>query len=114
MDIRIEKLHSMGCSTDEALERMTGDEEFYLECLQEALRPADFERLEKALAEQDVKTAFDCAHALKGVLGNVGLTPMFRKSSELVEVLRAGRCDGLEAGLAELLEMRSRFAQVVG
>ena len=114
MDKRIERLHAMGCNTAEALERMADDEAFYMDCLQEALKNPGFEGLERALAAGDTAAAFDCAHALKGVLGSVGLTPMFKKTTEIVEPLRAGRCDGLGGKLAELMEMRLRFGEVVG
>lgn len=113
MDQRIERLHAMGCDTVEALERMADDEDFYFECLEEALENPGFENLEKALDAGDTQTAFDCAHALKGVLGSVGLTPMFQKTSEIVEPLRAGRCDGLQGPLAELLTLRRQFAGII-
>lgn len=113
MDARIERLHAMGCHTGEALERMVDDEEFYMECLQEALENPGFDALAKALAAGDTAAAFDCAHALKGVLGSVGLTPMFRKTVELVEPLRIGNGAGLEGALAQLLEMRRIFAEIV-
>lgn len=113
MDERIERLHAMGCNTADALERMADDEEFYIECLQEALENPGFAGLEKALAEADAESGFDCAHALKGVLGSVGLTPMFRKTVELVEPLRAGCCSGLEQKLKELMEMKREFTEIV-
>lgn len=113
MDRRIEKLHEMGCATDEALERMADDEAFYVECLQEALENPAFDGLGRALAAADTETAFGCAHALKGVLGSVGLTPMYQKTIELVEPLRTGSCANLEGKLTELLEMRRVFAEIV-
>ena len=113
MDKRIEQLHAMGCDTVQALERMAGDEEFYVECLREAVENPGFAGLEKALAARDTQAAFDCAHALKGVLGSVGLTPMYVKAAEIVEPLRQGRQDGLEEKLAQLMDMRRRFTQIV-
>ena len=113
MDDRIERLHAMGCNTGEALERMVDDEECYIECLREALDNPGFAGLENALAAGDAAAGFDCAHALKGVLGSVGLTPMFRKTVEIVEPLRAGNSAGLQDKLAELLEMRRVFTEIV-
>ena len=113
MDHRIERLRAMGCNTDEALERMVDDEAFYIECLQEALENPGFAGLAQALAAGDTAAGFDCAHALKGVLGSVGLTPMFRKTVEIVEPLRAGSSANLSDKLAELMEMRREFTEIV-
>ena len=113
MDRRIERLRAMGCDTAGALERMADDEEFYVECLQEALENPGFDGLQKALTARDAEAAFDCAHALKGILGNVGLTPLYRKTVEIVEPLRLGSCAGLGEKLSELLEMRQQYAEMV-
>lgn len=113
MDKRIERLHEMGCNTAEALERMADDEAFYIECLEEALDNPGFDGLERALAAGDTAAAFDCAHALKGVLGSVGLTPMYRQTTTIVEPLRAGRCEGLEEQLKTLQQMRRQYREIV-
>ncbi|MDO5572931.1 MAG: Hpt domain-containing protein [bacterium] len=113
MEKKIEKLHNMGCDTTEALKRMADDEEFYMECLQEVLDHPGFDGLNKALKEKDVEAAFDYAHALKGLLGNVGLTPMYQLAAEIVEPLRAGSCDHLTKKFKALLEMRKQYQKIL-
>ena len=113
MDQRIEALREWGCAIDSAMERMLDDEVFYLECLAEIPGDSNFERLTEALRARDAATAFDCAHTLKGVLINLGLTPMYQKAVELVEPLRAGKTDGLVAKNEELLAMRDRLARIL-
>lgn len=113
MDRRIEKLREKGCNTSGALERMADDEEFYIECLQEALENPNFSALEKALSAGDTQTAFDCAHALKGVLGNVGLTPMFNVTVQIVEPLRAGSGEFLGDKLEQLNKLRKTFSEIL-
>lgn len=54
-----------------------------------------FDALSAALEQGDASTAFDRAHALKGVLANLGLTPLFEQVEKIVEPLRAGIMDGL-------------------
>ena len=46
------------------------------------------EPIEEAVAEGDVKRAFDAAHSLKGSLGNLELTPLARPVTEITEKLR--------------------------
>ena len=95
MDRKLERLRDWGCDVDGALERMLDDEEFYLECLSMLMEDEGFDALSAALEQGDVSTAFDRAHALKGVLANLGLTPLFEQVEKIVEPLRAGIMDGL-------------------
>ena len=44
--------------------------------------------LKKALANDDLDKAFQAAHALKGVLANLSLTPLFDIDFEITELLR--------------------------
>ncbi len=73
----LEKLRAWGCDLDGALERFLGDEELYKSCLPMVAEDEAFDGLKEALAEDERKKAFDCAHTLKGVFANMGITPMF-------------------------------------
>ena len=44
--------------------------------------------LEDAVASKDLDKAFDAAHSLKGVLGNLALTPVYQPVYEITELLR--------------------------
>lgn len=84
-----------------------------MECLQMVLEDTSFEKLKLALDAKNVKEAFDCAHTLKGVLGNVGLTPLYEKTIEIVEPLRKGDCEGLTEKIEELIGMRNRLSDIL-
>ena len=73
----LDRLKNWGCDVDGAMERMLNDEEFYMECLQQTADDAEFEKLGEVLARRDVQASFDAAHTLKGVLANMGLTPLY-------------------------------------
>lgn len=49
--------------------------------------------LVNALEKGDVKAAFLAAHTLKGVSQNLGFDPLYRTSSAITEILRAGSLD---------------------
>ncbi|MCR4856513.1 MAG: Hpt domain-containing protein [Erysipelotrichaceae bacterium] len=53
------------------------------------LSEASFDDLSRALEADDLDGAFKAAHALKGVSGNLSLTPLYEKVSEITELLRA-------------------------
>ncbi len=85
-----EKLRRYGADVDAGLSRCMNNEAFYLQVAEMILREASFERFEEAAASGDLKAAFEAAHALKGVAGNLSLTPLYEIVSEVTELLRAG------------------------
>lgn len=109
----MEKLSAWGCDVEEALERFIDDEEFYLSCLKMTTEDSGFEQLGEALKEGDVLKAFDSAHTLKGVLANVGLTPMFDIIVQIVEPLRAGQMENLMPVYEELLQANCYLKQIL-
>ena len=78
-----------GADVEEGLSRCLGKEDFYLKLVRMALEDSAFDRLHDAIAREDLDSAFEAAHSLKGVLGNLALTPLFRLTSEMTELLRA-------------------------
>ena len=63
-------------------------EDFYLDLVNTALDDTQLVRLGGALEKGELDTAFEAAHALKGVYGNLSLTPLYTPISELTELLR--------------------------
>lgn len=109
----IARLTAMGCDVPGALPRFGGNRDFYCRLLAMAAEDENFEKLRAAIAADDALTAFDAAHALKGVLGNMGLTPMYEETCAIVEPLRAGRLDGTAERCRTLLEQREKLAQLL-
>ncbi len=68
------------------------------------LTDTSFDDLKNALAAKDVATAFRAAHTLKGVCLNLGFDNLYKPSSELTEVLRAGTMDGSEELMKQVEE----------
>ncbi len=110
----LEELKKWGCDIDGALERFVGDETLYETCLYTVLDDKAFPALGEALRANQVKEAFDYAHTLKGVLANMGLTPMYEIMVRLVEPLRAGKAEGLLPVYEELLEAKEVLAHMLG
>ena len=88
--LTIDQLREMGVQPEDGLKRCMDDENFYLTLVKMVPGDAGFQNLEMALGEQNLDAAFEAAHALKGVLGNLSLTPLFDPISEMTELLRNG------------------------
>ncbi len=86
--LTIEKLKELGANTDEGLTRCMNNEQFYFRLIGKAMSDNSFEKLKTAIETGDLDTAFELAHALKGVTGNLALTQLYNPISEMTELLR--------------------------
>ena len=88
--LTIDILKQSGADVDSGLARCMGMEDFYLNLVGKALQDNNFTVLKEKVEEKDYTAAFEAAHALKGVLGNLSLEPMYTTICEITELLRAG------------------------
>lgn len=86
--LTIEKLNQFGADTAEGLTRCMNMEDFYLELVNTSLDDTQITGLEKAVQSNDLESAFESAHALKGVYANLALTPLYEPVNQMTELLR--------------------------
>lgn len=110
----LDALKEWGCDVDGALERFIGDMGLYEVCLKTVLSDKSFDGLGESLKSGEVKVAFDHAHTLKGVLANMGLTPMYDITVRIVEPLRGCNDENLFPIYEELLQAREKLAGILG
>ena len=87
--ITLEKLKAFGANTEEGLSRCLNNEAFYLRLVGKFIEKNAYIALKEALSRNDLDAAFAEAHSLKGVLGNLSLTPLYQVIVEMTELLRA-------------------------
>ncbi len=107
--ITIEQLNGFGADTREGLARCCGSEALYLRLVKAAANEKSFDRLTLAAGEGNYREAFEAAHALKGVLGNLSLTPLYDKVCEITELLRAEEKTDCAPLLAEINSLRDEL-----
>ena len=105
----IEALKEFGADVNEGLGRCMNNEAFYLRLVGMGIQDKNFDSLKAAVEAGDKKAGFEAAHALKGVLGNLSLTPLFTPVSEMTELLRAGEDADYAAMLKDVLEKREQL-----
>lgn len=98
----LDKCRAYGADVDGTMDRLLNDEELFESCLRSFSKDEGFAGLKCAIEEKDYKAAFEHAHALKGVAGNLGLTPLFQAISELVEALRQDDYSNVDAQYAKI------------
>ncbi len=87
--ITIEALNEYGADTQSGLTRCMGMKDFYIRLVRMELNDGNFEKLASALENKNMQEAFEAAHALKGAIGNLALTPIYDPVCELTELLRS-------------------------
>ena len=103
-------LKEYGANVEEGLSRCLGKEDFYIKLVNMALRDPGFENLKNAIEAGNLDMAFEAAHALKGVLGNLSLTPIYTPASEMTELLRSRTEMDYSSYLQTILSERDRLA----
>lgn len=107
--LTIDALRAFGANVDEGLARCMDNEAFYLKLVKMAAEDACFDRLAEAVGSGDKHAAFAAAHDLKGVLGNLSLTPIYSLVSQITETLRAEEDADYSAQLAAIMEQRDKL-----
>ena len=111
--LTIEALKALGANTEEGLGRCLNNEEFYLRLVKMAISDQTLEQLKDALDRNDLDEAFEKAHALKGVLGNVSLTNVLEPILEITEDLRARTEKDYTAQINQIMEEAGKVRALI-
>ena len=87
--LTVDGLKAWGADTAQGISRCMGNEGFYLGLVPKVLEDKNFDNLTAAIGAHDLDAAFAAAHGLKGMLGNLALTPIYEPVVEITELLRA-------------------------
>lgn len=86
--LTVDQLTQYGADTKKALARCMNMPDLYLRLVKMMANDTHIAGLRAALEAKDRNAAFEEAHALKGVLANLELTPVLTPVSEITEMLR--------------------------
>lgn len=110
--ITIDSLRAYGANVDEGLARCLNKEDFYLKMVNLGLKDERFDKLSEIFEKNDLDAAFEAVHALKGVIGNLALTPLYEPIEKITELLRSRTqtdyselCNQIKNQREKLLEM---------
>lgn len=110
--ITIESLKNFGANTEEGLARCMGNEALYLKLVVVMLADKNFDKLKTAIESNNLDEAFEAAHALKGALGNLALTPMYDMVVKITEPLRNRTKMDYGEMVSELLTLRDKLSEL--
>ena len=107
--ITIDELRALGADVESGLSRCVGNEALYLKLVGMGLGDAKFEELGAALNAGNLDKAFELCHALKGVIGNLALTPLYEAFSDMTEKLRKKEAADYSSLYSTIITLRSKF-----
>ncbi len=88
MSVLQDLFSAYGGDYDQTMKRFMGNETLYCTILPKLFQDGNLQKLGKALKADNLKSAFEAAHTLKGVSANLGLTPLYDAVCMIVEPLR--------------------------
>ncbi|MEG1641603.1 MAG: Hpt domain-containing protein [Synergistaceae bacterium] len=106
-------LSEWGADVKSALERVIDDEELYAECLSDLICDKEFELLDSDIKNKTFEDTFSHLHALKGVVGNMGLTPLYNVVSDMTESFRAGDYSNYEEQYVRIQKEKETFFKIM-
>lgn len=112
MDL-MEELSALGVDTKDAMERFMGNSALYERMLKKFPKTVEDSPVLPYAQSEDYETAASNAHALKGVAGNLSLTPLFERYTKIVDMYRASNFEQANSLLAETLELQKKFLDVI-
>ncbi len=98
----LQKIKELSSDPGGITDRFMDNAQLYAECFADFLREPNLEQLETAISKKDYPAAFQAAHALKGLSGNLGLTGCSDAVCVLVESLRAKSYGSAEEEYAQV------------
>ncbi|MBP5551594.1 MAG: Hpt domain-containing protein [Bacilli bacterium] len=107
--VTIDNLRKFGADVDDGIARCVNNEGFYLMLVGKLIEDNQLAELAKKIEENDLNSAFLISHALKGMYGNLSITPIYNELVELTENLRASRQMDYAPAVNKLLKMKEEL-----
>lgn len=92
-------LIALGIDYDDGLNRFVGNKDLYEKFLLSFKDDPSYTQMITAINAQDTDTAFNAAHTLKGLCGNLSMTELYNAVCVLVEELRVNDLSNIKNSL---------------
>jgi len=109
----LSELQTVGCNINEGKERMMGNEALYEKLLKKF--PSSVFNLEVMpfIEKDDIQTAISNAHTIKGVTGNLSLTPLFTNYTQIVDLLRANKVEEAKELYIATIPIQQNIVEII-
>ncbi len=112
MDLLTE-LSNIGCDTASGLNRFSGNADLYCKMLAKYPQTVDQNEVLPLLKEEEYEMAKANAHNLKGVTGNLSLTPLFEGYVKIVSSIRSGDYKAALDVMINIQTVQDRIIEII-
>ncbi len=109
----ISELGELGVNTNDAMQRFMGNEALYERMLKKLPPVVAQQEVMKYLEEGDYETALVNAHTLKGVMGNLSVTPLFDAYTDIVAFLRENAPEKAKERMQGVLDVQEKVVACI-
>lgn len=109
-----EELKDLGVDIDEGLERVMDDDSLYEMMLGMFIDSLNGNPISlEDFGADNIDVLIERVHSLKGLTGNLAMTPIFTKYTETLNLLRAGRKEEARAEFERLLPCQAAIVECI-
>ncbi|MBD5462959.1 MAG: hypothetical protein HDR24_07855 [Lachnospiraceae bacterium] len=84
----ISELQELGADVNDAMQRFMNNASLYERMLKKLPATVKDKPVMEFIESGDIKTAIENAHTLKGVMGNLSVSPLYKAYTDIVNLLR--------------------------
>ncbi len=106
-------LQEVGVDVEDALVRLMGDFAIYEKMIKRIPANIEMYEVEKYFENGDFETVLTNTHTLKGYMGNLSVTPLYKGYSKIVELLRAEKYDEARQVYFEIIPIQEKIVAVI-
>ncbi len=109
----LEELEKLDVNVDEAMQRFMNKAELYERMLKKLPNMMNGTQVMEAIESGNIDGAIETAHTLKGVLGNLSITPLYKAYTEIVALLRKNELDEAKKILEESFPVEEKVVACI-
>ena len=108
-----EKLENAGVDLPVVLERFLNNEDLLLQFLKKFSSDNNYQLFRDAMEQKDFEEAFKAVHNLKGLCGNLSITPLYEAVCVEVEFLRNNKHEEALEYVPEVVERYNKAVEIL-
>jgi len=109
----LEELAANGADIKDGLERLMNNEAIYVKLLKKLPDSIAQQEVLPFIDSGNIETATKNAHTIKGVTGNLSVTPLYTAYTKIVDLLRAGKVDEAKTLYLETLPVQEKLIKII-
>ncbi len=108
-----DELKALNVDVDGGLKRISGNEKLYTRLLGSFTKSIKTYHVDTGFDGNDYNDIIEKTHAIKGVSGNLSITPVYEAYTKIVDLLRAGKPEEARAELGSILPVQDEIVACI-